>query len=422
MAGDIFTQFLTANAETESPAVYYRWSLLSTIGAMLGRNVHIRHGHSHIYPNLYCMLIGTAGTRKSTPIKLCKKLSRLAGYTTIAADKTSKEKFLVDLEGSEESANGNSVDNILDQNIFGTGDSNGIPREMFIMADEANDFFGHGNIEFLSLLGNLWDFEGNFTYRIKTGKSLFIPEPTISILSANTPTGFALGFPSEILGQGFFSRLIVIHGENTGRRIPFPQGLDDDTITYFVRYLQQIRAQTLGNVALGQDAKSVLAKIYQTFAHIGDPRFESYSTRRFSQLLKLALIYCASRFGTEISHSDVIAANTVLSHAERYMPKALGEFGKSKNSDVSNKIVSLIENNTDEGRATSFKEILKALHQDIEKASDLSLLVQKLCAADKIQAVEGGLGFLAKRRVIEQVDSSLLDPSILTEEEKGMTI
>lgn len=421
MAGDIFTQFLEANCNTESPATYYRWSLLSAIGAMLGRNIYLRHGHSHIYPNLYCMLIGTAGTRKSTPIKLCKKLLRLSGYTTIAADKTSKEKFLVDLEGSEETAGTDPVEAILDQNLFGaTNDS--IPREMFIMADEANDFFGHGNIEFLSLLGNLWDFEGNFTYRIKTGKSLFIPDPTISILSANTPTGFAMGFPSEILGQGFFSRLLIVHGENTGRKIAFHEGLGTETVEYFVRYLQQIRATSCGEVGLSQGAKTVLTKIYETFTHIPDPRFESYSTRRFTQLLKLSLIYCASRFGTEVSEQDAINANTILSHAERYMPKALGEFGKSKSSDVSHKIVSLIESNTDSGVVTSFKEILKTLHQDIERASDLSLLVQKLCAADKIQAVENGMGFLAKRRVIEQVDSSLLDQNILTEEEKGMTI
>lgn len=421
MAGDIFSQFLAVNRETESPAVYYRWSLLASIGAMLGRNVYLKHGHSNIYPNLYTMLIGTAGTRKSTPIKLCKKLLRQAGYTTIAADKTSKEKFLVDLEGSEDDGTGKTVDDILDQNIFGVKDES-IPREMFVMADEANDFFGHNNIEFLSLLGNLWDFEGSFTYRIKTGKSLCIPDPTISILSANTPTGFAMGFPSEILGQGFFSRLLIIHGESTGRRIEDPEGLDDETITYFIRYLQSIRAHTAGRIERNGEAKVLCSRIYSSYASVGDPRFESYSNRRHTQLLKLSLIYCTSRFGTEISADDVIKANTILSHAERYMPKALGEFGKSKSSDVSHKIVSLVESNTDSGKVTSFKDILKALHQDIERASDLSVLVQKLCAADKIQAVEGGMGFLAKRRVIEQVDSSLLDLSILTEEEKGMTI
>lgn len=421
MAGDIFSQFLAVNQETESPAVYYRWSLLSTIGAMLGRNVYLKHGHSQIHPNLYTMLIGSAGTRKSTPIKLCKKLLRQSGYTTIAADKTSKEKFLVDLEGNEESGNGQTVDDILDQNIFGAQDES-TPREMFVMADEANDFFGHNNIEFLSLLGNLWDFEGNFTYRIKTGKSLLIPDPTISILSANTPTGFALGFPSEILGQGFFSRLLIIHGESTGRRIEDPEGLDDETVAYFIQYLQRIRSHCVGRIERSAEAKSICNKIYNTFTSISDPRFESYSNRRHTQLLKLSLIYCASRFGNEISGADVINANTILSQAERYMPKALGEFGKSKSSDVSHKIVSLIESNTDAGKVTSFKEVLKALHQDIERASDLSLLVQKLCAADKIQAVSDGMGFLAKRRVIEQVDSSLLDLSILTEEEKGMTI
>lgn len=420
MAGDIFTQFLQVNNNTESPAIYYRWSLLCTIGAMLGRNIYIKHGHSHIHPNLYCMLIGTAGTRKSTPIKLCKKLLRQAGYDTIAADKTSKEKFLVDLEGSEES--GDVVENVLDQNIFGADNGTGTPREMFIMADEANDFFGHGNIEFLSLLGNLWDFEGNFTYRIKTGKSLFIPDPTISILSANTPTGFALGFPSEIMGQGFFSRLLIIHGESTGRKIAFHEGLDDEVVAYFIRYLQQIRATRAGQIEISPEAKSILTKIYTQFTHIGDPRFESYSTRRFSQLLKLSLIYCASRFGNEISVQDAINANTILSHAERYMPKALGEFGKSRSSDTSHKIVALIESNTDSGRVTTFKEICKALQQEVDKLTELSVLLQKLVAGDKIQPAGDGMGFLAKRRVVEQVDSSLLDLSILTEEEKGMTL
>jgi len=424
---DIFKEFLDANSGTEPPAIYYRWCLLSTIGALLGRNTYLNHGHFKIFPNLYTMLIGTAGARKSTPIKLCKKLLRLSGYTTIAADKTSKEKFLVDLAGGGDSDSpsdqSTNINDILDQNLFGDQDDT-TTREMFIMADEANDFFGHGNIEFLSLLGNLWDYEGNFTYRIKTGKSLSIHDPSISILSANTPTGFAMAFPSEVLGQGFFSRLMLIHGEPSGRKIAFPKGMDDTTIEHFVKRFQEIRSNICGPLGLDPEAEQTLEKIYETFSNIGDQRFESYSTRRFAQLLKLCIIHCAARLGRTVSQVDVIRSNTVLSHAERYMPKALGEFGKSRNSDVSHKIVELISSRSLEG-LVQFKDIFKEVQRDLEKPADLMTLLQSLMAADRIQQISlpsGESGFMPKKKVIEQVDTSLLDLSYLTEEEKGMTL
>jgi len=434
MAGDIFKEFLEANSQTEPPAIYYRWCLLTTIGVLLGRQTYLNHGHFKIFPTLYTMLIGSPGARKSTPIKLCKKLLRLTGYETIAADKTSKEKFLVDLAGGgddpEFSGTGSrtrdtrTVDEILDQNIFGDCDDS-TTREMAIMADEANDFFGHGNIEFLSLLGNLWDYEGNFTYRIKTGKSLDIHNPTISILSANTPTGFAMAFPSEVLGQGFFSRLLLIHGEPSGRRIAFPKGMNDEVIQNFVDRLREIKSAVHGPLDLEPDAEQTLEKIYATFSNIGDQRFESYSTRRFAQLLKLCIIHCAARLGTTISRRDVICANTVLSHAERYMPKALGEFGKSRNSDVSHKVVEIINSRALDG-LVEFKSIYKEVSRDVDKPADLVVILQALVQSDRIMQIShpdsGKTGFLPKRKVIEQVDSSLLDSSFLTEEELGMAL
>lgn len=421
MTEDIFTQFLAANADTETPAVYYRWSLLSTLGALLGRNVYLRHGHFNIYPTMYTMLIGTSGARKSTPIKLCKKLLRASGYHTIAADKTSKEKFLVDLAGeSDDQTSGKSVDDILDQNIFGeSDDTTGSDKEVFIMADEANDFFGHGNIEFLSLLGNLWDYEGKFTYRIKTGKSLSIHNPTVSILSANTPTGFAMGFPAEALGQGFFSRLLLIYGESTGRRILFPKGFDDATTAHWIKYFQALKEKAQGEISISRSAEQLLEKLYQQFVGVRDPRFDAYSTRRLGHLFKLCTIYACSRFDKEVTERDVILANTVLSRAELFMPRALGEFGKAKNSDVSHKIVELVSN---ADGVVSFKQIFKAIHQDVDSAGDVSKLIQSLCAAEKIQAVSGGMGFLPIRKMIDQVDSSLVDYSILTEEEREMKI
>ncbi len=99
---DVYKTYFSFIRDTEPPLHYHRWCLLSSIGALLARQVYINHGHFKIYPNLYVTLLGEPASRKSTAIKLVKKLIRDSGYETFAADKTSKEKFLLDLEGIQE--------------------------------------------------------------------------------------------------------------------------------------------------------------------------------------------------------------------------------------------------------------------------------------------------------------------------------
>ena len=155
---------------------------------------------------------------------------------------------MLDLAG-EGITDGMSPDDILDQNLFGNGNDKP-DSEMFIMADEFNDFFGNGNIEFFSLLGTLWDFNGTYRNRIKNGKSVSISNPTVSILGGNTPTGFSLAFPSDILGQGFFSRILLIYGEPNGRRIAFPPAPSQARTSALVETLRNIKATVWGPAEL----------------------------------------------------------------------------------------------------------------------------------------------------------------------------
>jgi hypothetical protein len=370
------------------------------------------------------MLVGASGTRKSTAIKLFKKLLVQAGYSTIAADKTTKEKFILDLSGEsdiEESTikSGQQMEDFLSQNLWGTDEEQAATKpdaEMFIMADEFNDFFGNGNVEFISLLGTLWDYSGIYRNRIKNGKSVSICNPTVSILGGNTPTGLALAFPADVLGQGFFSRLLFIYGEPNGKRITFPKSPDPLSTKKLIESLGRIRSSCIGPAELTAGAEKLLETIYHTNSGLSDVRFDSYSTRRFGHLLKLCLITSAARFSKRIDEHDVIYANTILSHAEHFMPKALGEFGKAKHSDVSHKIIQLVERDY---AIVSFKEIWKEVNQDLEKMTDLSTLLQNLVAADKLQSIPGK-GFVANRRVMKEDADGTVDYSLLTEEEKKM--
>ncbi len=417
MPEDFFSSYLQYTSNSEPPAVFQRWCAIVGLGALLGRQYYFQHGFKTIYPNTYCMLIGSPGTRKSTSIKLMRSFLLKAGYNTIAADKSTKEKFMLDLAGESGPGDDVKVDDILEQNLFGKDTGDGDPREMFIMADEFNDFFGNGNLEFISLLGTLWDFSGVYQNRIKNGKSVSINDPTVSILGGNTPTGFSLAFPPEILGQGFFSRILLIYGEPNGKRIPFPPAPDPSATQSLIESLRQIKSTVFGPAQLTRTAERLLSDIYILDPKVDDVRFASYSNRRFDHLLKLCLIVSANRLSTEIAECDVIYANTILSHAEQFMPRALGEFGKARNSDVTHKVLEIIHGAKGVVR---LKDIWREVHADLEKISQLQDILIGLQQADKIQTIPEVGGFLPCKKAIEAMRPDIFNPDLLTQEERNM--
>lgn len=405
---DFLTDYLEYTNGNEVPRLFHRWTAISLVGAFLGRNIHLELGGFHIYPNQYSMLIGVPGTRKSTAIKMGKKLLKLAGYDTFSADKSSKEKFLLDLNGD----GGEDLANIKVDTLWGDEKN---ASEMFIAADEFNNFIGNGNLEFVSLLGELWDYEGLYSSRIKNGKSVAITNPTINILGGNTPTGFALAFPSDAIGQGFFSRLLLIYSDPSGKKITFPRAPDADHTLHMVKFLANIRTACNGVATVTPRAQSLLDKIYQGFGHLPDVRFEHYSNRRFTHLLKLSLIVACCRCSMEVVENDVLYANTILSHTEKLMPKALGEFGKSRNSDVTHKIISVLEN---EYLPMTLMGLWEKVSQDLEKITDLTNVLQGLVMAGKI--LQSGHGFLAKRIKMQAEYSDTIDYGFLSAEETGI--
>lgn len=146
-----------------------------------------------------------------------------------------------------------------------------------------------------------------------------------------------------------------------------------------------------------------------------DTRFVSYSNRRFTHLLKLCLIISAAHYSTSITEAHIVEANTLLTHTEHLMPKALGQFGKAKNSDITHKIMSILANA--EG-PMQVKNIWEFIHNDMDKMNDLVDVLRNLIGANKVFAINGG--YLSKTVVIEEVNNDMLDYNFLTNEERGM--
>lgn len=397
----LMTEYLKHYEATEIPQIYSRWSLLSIVGANSGSSVYFNFGGKHIRPNLYVMLMGPSGARKSTAIEKARDLLRTVSDIPIAASKTSKEKFIEDLAGV-----GNSF--VDEEGTY----------QVAVMADEGNEFFGLNNIEFLSMLGSLWDTK-RYDYRTRGGVSVEIHNPVVSILSGNTPTNFAKAFPPEIIGQGFFSRLIVVYGKESPNRIAFPQDLG--SLDHFIDAFQKIQIHCIGEMHFTPEAKAAATELYKTWVGYDDPRFESFGQRRHTHLIKLCMCVALLKQSMSMDVDTLIEANTYLTHVEALMPKALGEFGRAKNSALSHQVLTAVESIYKNTYAPVDQvDIWRAVAQDVESRSQLSEILRNLQDTRKIVSVDGRVLPQANPGVDRLKESKFIDLSLLTEQERAL--
>lgn len=404
---DLFDLYFKYQQNREPPPIFHRWALASCIGAWMGRQVWFPFGTSRIFPNVFVMFVGDPGSRKTTAINEASELLRLAGYDYFGPQRSSKEKFLTDLAGEPEElavpTKKRGFDMLEDIEVLPTMQDD-TPREIFLNVDEFNNFMGPGNIEFQSILGELWDWDKPtrpYRYRLKNSRSVDIFQPTVSILAGNTPSNFALCFPPASIGQGFMSRLLLIPGEATGLKVTFPEPHIESETEELIRRLKAMKMQRHGPMTMTQVAKQQLDTIYRTWPELSDQRFKHYSTRRFTHLLKLCMIFALASNKQEIDTQEVLRANTVLAYAESLMPKALGELGKSRHSEAANKIMQALYSAK---KPMTMQELWMVVHMDLEHPRDLNQVLNNLDFSEKVQLVRNEIdkqpGYIARRKTI----------------------
>lgn len=408
---DFFEKYFEYVGKTEAPMIYHRWTAISCLGALLGRQVYIPFGHGVIYPNQYIMLMGSPGTRKGTAMNIGAKLLRAAGYSRFCPDRLSKERFLMEMKPY----NANELLPDADLELL-TVDA---PSEVYVVAEEFTDFVGQGGMEFMTMLTKLWDNMPQYEHPKIHGKSIVVDKPTISIYGGNTVQGLALAIPPEALGNGFMSRVIFVFSEPTGTKITFPPPINKELREELVEHFKNIREEFKGELDYNKEARKTLDRIYKECVEVDDIRFKHYATRRFIHLLKLCTILSASKMQMVVDTQTVIEANTVLSMTERRMPKALGEFGKSKYSEVSNNILDILHKAI---HPLTVNELYKKVGKDLTKITELSDIMKGLIYADKVQIItdaKGKQGYMPKVVLGKEWSEELIDLSYLTKEERN---
>ncbi len=408
---DFFTkymQFVDLDNQ-EAPAIYHRWTLASVVGALLGRQFHFALGRTIIYPNQYIMLMGTPGTRKGSAMNIGRELLKKAGYGRFSASRTSLERFLIDMKQMDiDPAAG--IEMLEAMVLDGAAES-------YIFAGEFVDFIGANDIAFINLLTNLWDNPPDYKHPKIQGRSVEVHQPTVNLFGGSTPQTFSIAFPPEVIGTGFTSRLLLIHSEPTGKRIAWPTVADELAVEQFALHLKELRDNVKGQAEFSPAGRKFAQKIYDNEVHVDDGRFAFYQQRRHTHLLKLSMIHAAVELSTVITDEHILRANTMLVTAERLMPRALGEFGKSKYAVAANDVLQFLSRRTLPATA---QDIWKAAGRNLSKITELQDVIANLKNAEKIciAEVKGKRGYMTNHTEALSWKADLIDSNWLTAEER----
>lgn len=382
--------------KTESPKLMHVWSAIAAASACLGRHVYLPFGIGKIYPNLYILLVGPPGTRKSAAIGFASDLVEENTDIRFAPDDTNGQRqgLISAIEGlhdADEDADllraesaAAIIDNMENLEITINGEDQ---HTMFVCADEFQAFMGQNSLEMTTFLIKMYDGKKKYEYKLKKEKNCLV-NPLLTLIGGTTPTSMAIIIPPAAVGQGFMSRIVLVHWPEKERSVPRPE-LNDDAKAELINTYKYLVNTAKGAIEESDAALAMLDKLYERPVKIEDNRFIYYAERRHTHLLKLCLILAATRQSATIEIEDVLQADTLLTETEKTMPDALGQFGLSPLAQTKQKMVEYIQFAKIPVPITVLWAIM---HRDMMKRLDFQNCLSDLINAKKIMQVDTAAG------------------------------
>lgn len=357
---DWLNTYLKYTDNTEPPTSYHIWTAISLIAGALQRKVYLNWGHDTIYPNMYIVLIGPSGrARKGTAMGIGNDIIKDIGIQ-IASESITREALIRDMKDA------------ISQFTDASDGKIKFHCSITTLSEELSVFLGQNDIKFLADLTNWYDSRDSWTYRTKGSGTDQIQGVCFNLLGATAPDWLQSILPQEAVGGGFTSRIIFIVEEDKGKTVPEPILTDEEKEMRVLLKRDLERIATLsGEMVYTPDAKQFYIKWYKKHEKnisegnppIDDPRFSGYVDRRATHIRKLCMVMSASRgMDRTITLEDIKRAEKTLLAVEGKMHKTFGGLGRSQYSEVTDKVIKLVQQKKKVNRSY----ILRTMYRDID--------------------------------------------------------
>lgn len=266
---------MAATIEAESPRSYFWWSGLAAISAAVSNRVWVNKQIYKLHPNLFVLLIGKSGLRKSGPPSLVRQIMERAEVTKLISGRASIEAIIKKLGQLETLKSGVVLKD----------------ASAFICSGEFSSSLVN-NEDALTILTDLHDSHyhtDSWVNLLKTAGVDTLERPCLTLLSATNPTHFDNVVSTISMMGGFIARTVLVVESKKSR---INDLLDEAEVkfdpAYFVPYIKKL-SKLQGEFTLDKPAKMMFREWYAAFAIEEIDDKTGTSERIHDRILKVAM-------------------------------------------------------------------------------------------------------------------------------------
>jgi hypothetical protein len=390
--------YLDLMSDTETPAIFHVWTLISAAAASLTRRCWFQMGAIRVMPNMYIALVGPPGVRKSQSINYAKILLEQSEGIRFAPDSTGGylQGLISAMQGKVPSSReDDNIDAVLNDigglqlggmDLGSVADTHVANRHsLYVTSGEWASFIGMKSDAFITFLGDMWDASGRdfFEYTLKR-ETTRIDLPCLNMIGGITPMHFTTYLPPQAVGQGFTSRMLLVYADRPTKRIAWPEPFNEKLLADFKQLFNWIFTVPEGEIRHSIAARQAIIAHYDYNIGIEDARFISYGQRRQSHLVKTAMALAVLRASTIVDVEDVEDAHILLALTEKTMPDCLGEYGLSPIAIAKSRVTEVLRNATE---PMSINRLIMASGGDVNR-NDVNKALYELTSSSQVIEVQ----------------------------------
>lgn len=306
--------FLEYTKESEAPDNYLLWTAISTLAGATQRQISTKWGYLTIYPNMYTMLVGPPGFRKSTALSFGRGLLRAIGVP-MSSESMSKEAMITQM---------------VERNKMKKP-----PRSaLTVLSSDFMTFMQTSGPSMIEFLTDIYDSPDKWEYTTKQRGSEVVKNGFVNLLAATTPGWISDTFSISFIEQGFASRCLFIYEDKLRFLRAFPKVTPEMEEVYLaliedLQYINKLK----GVIPWTQAGHDWFENWYEKEhpKELLDYRLSGYLRRKPTHVLKLAMILALSERDDKIQmdSKNISAAKRLLDFLEPKMTKTFSSVGRN---------------------------------------------------------------------------------------------
>lgn len=384
MPGNFLQNYRTFTSGNEAHPTYHAFCSLFSLSSIISRRVWLNMDYFTIFPNLYIVLVGDAGNRKTSAMHSAERLLLEIGNVPLSAECVSKEKLILDMVDQERTLDG-LPDNpeTRTKKIF---------SPLTVCASELSEFLQISGAGMIGFLTDVFDKQTDYEHKTKNKGSETIRGPFLNLIACTTPEWITNYLKADIISGGFSRRTIFVNETEKAGRIPFPKITDtmrqcwDDAVAYG-RALQNVK----GPFTWLPETREWYADWYTKLKIPDNTNIKGYYETKHIQALKLSMLVALSdSFDLVLRPAHLQTALDFLSLVEANLARVFQSMGKNTLNASSTKLLDVLRGapviTTKDGvkyNAISTKKLQTIMWQDLDQEGFDNVL-KHLLATERI--------------------------------------